>query len=194
MSRASPGLLASYEYLDSAIAAIRSLKKAGFEDLTAYAPLPEHHLEDAMGRGESPVRVFTLVGGLTGAATGFALASWSSVDWPLVTGGKPIVSIPPFVIIAFELTILFGAFATLIGLFINARLPRVGRGEVVYDPEFSSGRFGVFVPAEGDRLARARQIVEAEAPVAVAETGGGGPDDPGAPDAGDGGPGGGDGA
>jgi hypothetical protein len=46
------------------------------------------------------------------------------MDWPLVTGGKPIISIPAWVIIAFELTILFGALSTVPGLFINARLPQ----------------------------------------------------------------------
>lgn len=171
MSARNEGILASFDYLDSTITAIRKLREEGFEDFTAYSPLPEHHLEEAMGGGESPVRVFTLVGGLTGAAAGFALATWTSVDWPLVTGGKPIVSIPPFVIIAFELTILFGAFATLFGLFVNARIPRIG-GEVVYDPEFSAGRFGIFVPVDGDRRVRARQILQAEEPAALRETGG----------------------
>ncbi|NIP15320.1 MAG: DUF3341 domain-containing protein, partial [Pseudomonadales bacterium] len=66
-------------------------------------------LEHSLGYGQSPVRIFTLVGGLTGAATGFAFTTWTSVDWPLVTGGKPIVSIPAYVVIAFELTVLFGA-------------------------------------------------------------------------------------
>src|SRR5690606_40479314 len=81
-----------------------------------------HDIEHALDTEESPVRLFTLVGGLTGAATGFALATWTSMDWPLVTGGKPIISLPAWVIIAFELTILFGALSTVIGLFINARL------------------------------------------------------------------------
>ena len=87
------GLLASYEYLDSTVDAIKALKKAGFEKIKAYAPYPEHHIEHALGYGQSPVRVWTLVGGLTGTATGFALTTWTSIDWPLVVGGKPIVSI-----------------------------------------------------------------------------------------------------
>ncbi|MEC9015045.1 MAG: DUF3341 domain-containing protein, partial [Gemmatimonadota bacterium] len=84
------GLLASYEYLDSTVDAIKALKKAGFEKIKAYAPYPEHHIEHALGYGQSPVRVWTLVGGLTGTATGFALTTWTSIDWPLVVGGKPI--------------------------------------------------------------------------------------------------------
>jgi molybdopterin-containing oxidoreductase family membrane subunit len=168
MSALGLGLLASYEYLDSTVAAIKRLKKAGFRRMTVYAPYPEHHLDHAIGGRESPVRVFTLVGALTGTATGFALPIFASMDWPLVTGGKPIVSIPAFVVIAFELTILFGALATVIGLFINARLPHRQR-IVVYDPEFSAGRFGIFVPVEGDDVEEVRGILEEYQPVEIRE-------------------------
>ena len=157
MSAHGYGLLASYEHLDSTVTAIKRLKKAGFKRMTVYAPYPEHHLDNAVGGPESPVRIFTLVGALTGTAAGFALPIFASMDWPLVTGGKPIVSIPAFVVIAFELTILFGALATVIGLFINARLPHRQR-IVVYDPEFSADRFGIFVPVEDDKVEEAEEV------------------------------------
>ena len=91
------GILASYEYLDSTVDAIENLKKAGFDEIKAYAPYPEHHIEHALGYGQSPVRVWTLVGALTGTSTAFAFTSWTSVEWPLVVGGKPIISIPAFI-------------------------------------------------------------------------------------------------
>jgi hypothetical protein len=161
------GLLASFEYLDSIVDAIHELRKAGFKEIQAFAPFPEHHIEEALGYGESPVRVWTLVGGLTGTATGFALTIWTSTDWPLVTGGKPILSVPAYVTIAFELTILFGAFATLIGLFWNARRPR-GR-PVVYSPAFSAGHFGLYV-GPGDRLSEARRILEKHQPTELVDS------------------------
>ncbi len=157
------GLLASFEYLDSAVDAIHELRKKGFKRIKAYMPYPEHHLEEALGYDQSPVRVWALVGGLTGAATGFAFTMFTSLDWPLVTGGKPIVSIPPFVVIAFELTVLFGALSTVFGLFINSRIPKI-RGEPIYDPEFMGGRFGVFVPASEGDPAEARRILERHEP------------------------------
>ena len=164
------GILASYDYLDSAVEAIEALREAGFKrrSIRAYAPVPEHDLEHAMGYGQSPVRVFALVGALTGTATGFALAIFTAMDWPLVTGGKPIVSIPAFVVIAFELTILFGALSTVIGLFINTRLPHL-RPLVVYDSEFSAGRFGVYVSASPDQLGRAREILAEQEPAELKE-------------------------
>jgi hypothetical protein len=164
------GILASFDFLDSTVEAIEELRRAGFgkADMTAYAPFPEHHIEHAMGYSQSPVRVWTLVGALTGTATGFAFTSWTSMDWPLVTGGKPILSIPAYVVIAFELTVLFGALATVLGLFINSKLPGF-KPPVVYDPEFSSGRFGVFVAAEGKRLEEARSILQKHDPTEVRE-------------------------
>ena len=86
MSTPIHALLASYDYLDSAVDAIEGLRKAGFRSVKAYAPYPEHHIEAALGYGQSPVRVFALVGGLTGAAAGFAFTIWTSMDWPLVVG------------------------------------------------------------------------------------------------------------
>jgi hypothetical protein len=162
------GLLASFEYLDDVVDAIHELRKAGFKELRAFAPYPEHHIDEALGHDHrSPVRVWTLVGGLTGTATGFAFTIFTSMDWPLVTGGKPILSIPAYVVIAFELTILFGALSTIIGLFVNARIPKLG-APVVYNPEFSSGTFGIYVPP-GDRIPDAKRILEKHQPAMLQE-------------------------
>jgi hypothetical protein len=134
----------------------------------AYAPYPDHHIEHALGYDQSPVRVWTLVGGLTGTATALAFTVWTSVDWPIVVGGKPIVSIPPYVIIMFEMTVLFGALATIIGLFVLSRLPNL-KPSVIYDPEFTAGRYGVYVEADGARLDEARRILNAEQPLEIRE-------------------------
>ena len=163
------GILASYEYLDSTVDAIGALRKAGFQP-KAYMPYPDHHIEHALGYDQSPVRVWTLVGGLTGAATGLAFTMFASMDWPLVVGGKPIVSIPPYVIIIFELMVLFGALSTIIGLFVLSRLPNV-KPAIVYDPEFTAGRYGVYVEASSERLDEARRILNAEQPVELREGG-----------------------
>jgi hypothetical protein len=164
---ATKGILASYEYLDSTVDAIGHLRKAGFA-VKAYAPYPDHHIEHALGYERSPVRVWTLVGGLTGAATGLAFPTWASLDWPLVVGGKPIVSIPPYIIFTFELMVLFGALSTIIGLFILSRLPNL-KPAVIYDPEFTAGRYGVYVEAEGAKLEEARKILNAEQPIELRE-------------------------
>ncbi|MGQ0562398.1 MAG: DUF3341 domain-containing protein [Gemmatimonadota bacterium] len=161
------GVLGVFAEVDAAVEAIHSLKAAGLKRIVTFSPMPSHDLEHALQPPQSPVRLFTLVGGLTGAATGFALPTWTSLDWPLVTGGKPIISIPPMVVIAFELAILFGALSTVAGLFINARLPRA-RARVIYDPAFSADKFGVFVVANG-KAPQAREILQKAGAVSVRE-------------------------
>jgi len=168
MSNSTVGLLASFDYVDSAVNAIGELRAAGLKKITAYMPYPEALIEEALGYDQSPVRVWALAGGLVGAAAGFALASFTSMDWPLVTGGKPILSMPAYVIISFEMMVLFGALSTVIGLFVNSRLPFV-KPMVVYDPEFSAGKFGVYVTVAADHLDRARGILKGQDPAEIRE-------------------------
>jgi hypothetical protein len=158
--------LGVFREVDTAVRAIEALQAAGMEDLETYSPLPQHELEHALHRPQSPVRVFTLVGGLTGVATGFALAFWTSLDWPLITGGMPILAIPAYVVPAFELMILFGALSTVMGLFINARLGPPGKG-LAYHPDFSAGSFGVLVDAPSGKGRDARRLMEEAGAVEV---------------------------
>ena len=75
-TRTVPGVLGSFAHIDAACDAIRELKADGFKDLTVYSAAPNHELEEAIGDPISPVRLFTLVGGLTGCTAGFAMTIW----------------------------------------------------------------------------------------------------------------------
>ena len=68
----------------------------------------------------------------------------------------------------FELTVLFGALSTIIGLFLLSRLPNV-KPAIIYDPEFTAGRYGVYVEADGGKLDEARSILNAEEPLELRE-------------------------
>ena len=76
----------------------------------------------------------------------------------LLVGGKPIVSLPPFVVIGFETTILLGALSTVLGMFLNARLPRLGRSPG-YDPRFSSDKIGIVAFGGPAQLDGAREVL-----------------------------------
>ncbi len=156
--RPRTGVLGVFSHLDTTTEAIRRLRAEGFE-LTVYSPTLRHEIEEALELPESPVRIFTLVGGFTGTASGTALAVWASLTWPLITGGKEIVSMPAFSVIMFEVSVLFGALATVAGLFLAARLPRIGRPEALYHPSFSADKFGVFAHTVPDRFDAARTIL-----------------------------------
>jgi hypothetical protein len=134
MADSFTGLVGNFRHVDSL--------------LEAMSPVPHHAIDEALEKPKSPVRVFTLVGCLLGAATGLTLTIATSMYYPLITGGKPIVSIPPFLVIVFELTILFGGLLTLGGMLLKARLPRLSIGPA-YDPRFSEDRFGLWVRCDG---------------------------------------------
>lgn len=155
-------VLGVFAHVDTTVRALEELRAKGYHDLSVYSPLPVHEIEEVLERGRpvSRVRLFTLLGGLTGTVSGFLLTIWSSLKWGLVTGGKPIASIPPFVVIAFELTILFGGAATVIGLLTLARIPRL-KPSAAFDPRFTNDRFGVAVHCGPDRTPSVREILRA---------------------------------
>ncbi len=158
---ASETIVGIFGHVDTTVDAIERLRARGFRDLTVYTPVPIHEIIDAVERDRplSRVRLFTLGGALTGAALGFFLTIWSALKWGLVTGGKPIVSIPPFVVIAFEMTILLGGLSTLLAVLLLGGLPKLSPSPA-YDPRFTRDKFGVAVRCAPGALASVREIRE----------------------------------
>lgn len=152
MARTVPGVLASFEHIDAACDAIQALRAQGRQEFTVYSAAPNHELEHALGIETSPVRLFTLIGGVTGVCAGVGMTFWMSLDWPLLVGGKPIATVPPYVVFMFELMVLLGSLATVAGVIILSALkPTTG---MAYDPKFSDDRIGIFVPCRGDEVGR----------------------------------------
>ena len=158
MKKPRSGVLGVFAYLDAATDAIERLRSKGYP-VTVYSPTPRHEIEHALEAPESAVRIFTIMGGFAGTGAGAALAIWMSLDWPLIVGGKEIVSLPAFSVIMFEVTILLGALSTVAGLFLTGGLPKLGRPEGLYHPSFSSNRFGVFVHVAPEHFEEVQTIL-----------------------------------
>ena len=160
MAATTETVVGVFAHVDTTVRALEELRAKGYHDLTVYTPLPVHEIEDVLERDRpvSRVRLFTLIGALTGTISGFLLTIWSSRVWNLTVGGKPVDSIPPFVVIAFELTILFGGLAPLIGMVVLGRLPRF-RPSASFDPRFTNDRFGVAVHCAAERRASVQDIL-----------------------------------
>ena len=139
-----PYLFAVYPHVDRLVAGIKALKESGQKEIQVYSPVPHHDIEHALGAKPSPVRVFTLVGGLIGLALGWGITIGPLANFHLHVGGKPLLSLPPFGVVAYICTILFGAIATLIGMVLHTRLPQLNLTEG-YDARFSSDHFGIQV-------------------------------------------------
>ncbi len=164
-NRTVPGVLGRFQHVDGASDAIRELKGSGFADLTVYSAMHNHELEEAVGEPVSPVRLWTLFGGVIGCSAGFALALWMSRDWPLLVGGKPIATITPYVVIGFELTILTASLVSVLGIIVlSMRKSLKGRP---YHPTFSDDHIGVFVPCSSDRAASVDETLRRHGAVEV---------------------------
>ena len=133
-----------FHYLDDLLKGIDAVKKANFVIEDVFSPTARREIQEVLGFKSSPVRYFTLVGGILGIIFGLGLGVYAHLQWKLVTGGKPILPWIPFVIIAFECCILLGVLSTVIGLSIKNRMPRF-RLPAGYDPRFTEDRFGLLV-------------------------------------------------
>ena len=118
------GLIATFDTATAVYHAAEQVRDAGYRQWDCITPLPIHGLDKAMGVGRSRVPRISLAGGITGFCTGMSMIWYTdSFDYPVIVGGKPLFS-PLFAFpVSYELTILFTAFATIIGMFILNSLP-----------------------------------------------------------------------
>ena len=152
------GVMGVFYFVDDVTEAVRTLRQSGHRDLRVFSPVPYHDVERAVEQGPSIVRWVTLGGALCGITGGFALCIYSVYSWPLVVGGKELVSLPPFVVIGYESMILLGGLANLFGMLALARLPEI-RGSAPWDPRFTEDRIGIWVPCTGEAATRVQEMM-----------------------------------
>ncbi|BCR03285.1 hypothetical protein DESUT3_03540 [Desulfuromonas versatilis] len=137
----------SFESREEFLAKLRELQAAGADLNRAQIHMPflVPEVEQILGTRPGLVRFFAVAGGLSGFLGGLGFTIYTVLSWPLITGGKPIISLPPFLLISYILTILFGSLATFGGFLLLARLPSP-RGMA---PEQEHGnRFVIILPGE----------------------------------------------
>src|SRR5207237_10506551 len=134
---------------------------AGDKDLRVFAPVPPEGIGASLGQGPSIVRWVTFVGGVLGCTGGFALCWYSVATWPMVIGGKELVSIPPFVVIGYESMILIAGLANLLGMLALARLPQI-KATAPYDPRFQEDKIGIWVPCPPNATAKVELMMKGQ--------------------------------
>lgn len=142
------GWLAEFANTEELLEAIEAGKGAGYSKMEAYTPLPVHEVWDALGH-KNHLPKLVLGGGIVGAVVGFGMQYFASViHYPINVGGRPMNSWPSFIVITFEMTILFAALTTVFGMLALNGLPRPHHP--VFDvPEFelaSRNRFFLLIP------------------------------------------------
>jgi len=95
--------------------AIKVANDGHLDIMDVYTPFPVHGLDPVLGLKESRLHYLGFIYGATGASFGFLTMSWIFTrDWPIMFGGKPYWSVPAFIPITFEMTVLFAAWGMTI--------------------------------------------------------------------------------
>lgn len=90
--------------------AVKQVRKAGYKIHDVYTPFPIHGLDAAMGLRDTSLHTAGFIYGITGTTVAFSFITWVfTTDWPMNIGGKPYFSLPAWIPIMFELTVLFAA-------------------------------------------------------------------------------------
>ena len=132
------GTMAEFDTPQALIDAAKRTHEAGYKKIDAYSPFPIEGLAEEIGFHFNEVPLVVLIGGIIGGLTGYVMQYWmSAVDYPLNIGGKPPHSWPAFIVITFEMTILFGGISAVLGMLALNGLP------MPYHPVFNVPRFAL---------------------------------------------------
>jgi hypothetical protein len=168
------GLIATFDTAPELYHAAENIRDAGYRHWDCITPCPIHGLDKAMGLRRSIVPRISLVGGIIGFFTGMSMIWWTGAyDYPLIVGGKPYFSAMFAFPVSYELTILFTAFATIIGMFVVNRLPMHYHPVLKYD-KISRGMddtFFIVIEARDPRfnLANTKALLEKAGGKAIVE-------------------------
>jgi hypothetical protein len=132
------GLMAEFDNPTALVNAARSARERGYRQMDAYSPYPMEELSDVLHLHRNRLPLIVLAGGILGGLTGFLLQYYITVIYfPINIGGRPLNSWPAYIVITFELTILFGALSAVLGLLALCNLP------MPYHPVFNVPRFAL---------------------------------------------------
>ena len=166
------GVLAEFGEEERLLHAARRARAAGYTRMDAYTPYPVEGLAEALGFEKTRVPLLVLVGGILGGLGGYGLQVWLNYwNYPINVGGRPINSIPSWIIVTFELTILGAAVFAVLGMLGLNRLP-MPHHPVFSVPEFAlatTNRFFLAIEAEDPRfdLGQVREFLQNLGPKGV---------------------------
>lgn len=132
------GMMAEFDSAQALIDAAKHTHEAGYQKIDAYSPFPIEGLAEEIGFRHNAVPLVVLIGGIIGGLTGYLMQYWiSAIDYPINVGGKPTHSWPAFIVITFEMTILFAVISAVFGMLALNGLP------MPYHPVFNVPRFAL---------------------------------------------------
>jgi len=132
------GVIAEFDNPTALVNAARAAREKGYRRLDAYSPFPIEELSDALHLHKNKLPLIVLIGGMLGGLTGYLLQYYVTVIYfPINIAGRPPHSWPMYIVITFELTILFAALSAVFGMLALCGLP------MPYHPAFNVPRFAL---------------------------------------------------
>jgi len=119
------GMMAEFDRPERLIEAVKKVREARFRAVDAYSPFPIEALTDLLELHDSRIPLLTAFGGILGAVIGFGLQTYTNLAFPIDIGGRPVVAVPGFMLITFELGVLGAVLAGILGMLMLNRLPRL---------------------------------------------------------------------
>jgi len=128
--------------------AVKVAREKHLNILDVYSPFPVHGLDPILGLNESRLHYAGFIFGALGTLTAFGLMTWVFTrNWPIIFGGKPYWSVPAFIPITFELTVLFASVGMVITYYvINGQGP--GINNPVLHPRITDDKFCIAFDAD----------------------------------------------
>ena len=150
------GVTALYNNPDAIISAASKIASSGFTKWDVNSPYPIHGIDKAMKMKPSKLGIVTLVFGLSGAVLALILMWWTmSVDYPMIIGGKPYFSLPAFIPVTFEVTVIMATLSTVVAMFaFFFGLPRNSHAlhDTDYMKKVSRDHYGIVIEAIDPRF------------------------------------------
>lgn len=157
MKKVTRYVSAYYEDEKDLLKGIEKLKESGVKILDAFTPFPVHGLDKALGIRRSWLPRVAFIGGAIGAFSGFFFQKWVfTVGYQMNIGGKPFFSVPSFIPVTFESTVLFAAFSMVLVFMFRSKLG-LGAENKIYDLKITDDHFVVVAGYEENK---SKQVVE----------------------------------
>ncbi|MDP2303602.1 MAG: DUF3341 domain-containing protein [Ignavibacteria bacterium] len=150
------GIAALYDSPNAIIKAAKTVTDKGYKNFDVHSPYPVHGMDKAMKLPPSKLGFVTLAFGLSGAAIALLFMYWTmTIDYPMIIGGKPFFSLPAFIPVTFELTVLLATLSTVIGM-VTFFFYFPNNSHPIHDTNYmksvSIDKFGLCIEADDEKF------------------------------------------
>ncbi len=168
------GLIAEFDAVEPLKKAATRIRDAGYTKIDAFTPFPVHGLEKCLGIPPTALPWIALIAGATGTSLGLLMEIWmNGYDYKYIISGKPFISLPAFIPVAYELTILLASFGSFFGMLALNGLPKFSN-PLFNDPKFdraTDDRFFLLIDSSDPRFQEAgvRKLFGELHPLSISE-------------------------